>query len=85
MIQRVKKTMLPLEVKKTKSSKVASRRPVAPKEGTSTRPGNALGYGASVMASASVVEKILAEVILPTDKERVKKLSLDQMAKTLTN
>ena len=31
------------------------------------------------MASASVVEKILIEVILPADKKKVDKLSLDQV------
>ena len=69
--------MLPPEVIKTKPNIVASRWPLAPREGTSTKPGDALGTRASVMASASVVEKILAEVILPADKEKVEKLSLD--------
>ena len=69
--------MLPPEVKKTRPSKVASRRPIAPKEGTSARPSNALGSRASVMACASMEEKILAGVILLADKEKVKKLSLD--------
>ena len=72
--------MLPPEVIKTKPKRVASRRPVVPREGTSVRPGDALGSRASVMASASVVEKILAGVILLADKKKVKKLFLNQVA-----
>ncbi|GFS39347.1 hypothetical protein Acr_00g0062440 [Actinidia rufa] len=41
--------------------------------------GEALGPQASVMASAATAEKILAGVILPTDKEKVDKLTFDQV------
>ena len=37
-----KKTMTPLEIIKTKPNRVASRRPIAPREGTLARPGDAL-------------------------------------------
>ena len=67
----------PLEVKKTKPNKVASTWSVALGEGTSTRLGDVVGFGASVIASASVTEKILARVILPAVKKKVDKLSLD--------
>ena len=75
-----KKTMLPPEVLKTKPSRLASKRLVALEEGTSARPSDALGSGASMMVSASVVEKILVGVILPINKEKVEKFSLDQVA-----
>ncbi|GFZ19791.1 hypothetical protein Acr_28g0004960 [Actinidia rufa] len=52
-------------------------------EGTSVNPGNALGPGVSMLGSASVAEKILSRVILPADKEKVNKLSLDQVVTTL--
>ena len=66
--------------KKKKSSKLASRdisRPVALGEGTSNKPNYALGPTTSVLGSRSMTEKILAGVILPVDKEKVDKLSLD--------
>ena len=75
-----KETMPPPEVVKTKPSRVVSKWSVAPREGTSARPGDALGSRASVMVSASVMEKILARVILPADKKKVEKFSLDQVA-----
>ena len=67
--------------KKAKSDKTASRatHPLAPREGTSTRPSHPLGPGASMMASASVAEKILAGVVLFVDRERIEKLGLDQV------
>ena len=80
-----KETMPPPTAKKTKSSREAGRgslQPIAPEEGTSASPRHLLGPRASVMARASMVEKIMAEVILPTtpdDREKVKKLSLDQL------
>ena len=80
-----KKIMPPPKVNKIKPSKVASKQPIVPKEGTLASPGDALGSRASLMASSSVAEKILARVIFPADKERVEKSSLDQVAKTLTN
>ncbi|GFY91077.1 hypothetical protein Acr_07g0012730 [Actinidia rufa] len=42
-------------------------------------PGEALGPHASVMASAVTAEKILAGMILPADKEKVEKLTFDQV------
>ena len=78
-----KETLLPFEVKKSKSSKMVGRgtvRLVAPGEGTSKKLGEILGTRASVMASSSVVEKILVEVIVLTNKEKVDKLSLDPVA-----
>ncbi|GFS30250.1 hypothetical protein Acr_00g0010990 [Actinidia rufa] len=53
-------------------------RPVAPGEGPSKKLGEVLGAAASVMVNATVVEKILIGVILPPNKEKVDKLSLDQ-------
>ncbi|GFS33856.1 hypothetical protein Acr_00g0030890 [Actinidia rufa] len=41
--------------------------------------GETLGPQASVMASASTAEKILAGVILPADKEKVDRLTFDQV------
>ena len=73
-----KKTMPPPKVKKAKSSRTTSRgtmRPVAPGDGTSASPGDALGFGASLMASAFMEKKFLVGVILPADKENVDKLS----------
>ena len=70
------------EAKKTKFNRGASRgslRPFALEEGTSATAGHPLGPRASVMASASVVEKILVRVILPANREKVEKLSLDQV------
>ncbi|GFY80522.1 hypothetical protein Acr_01g0003310 [Actinidia rufa] len=49
---------------------------LTPMERTLENTGNALGPGASMLGSASVVEKILSRVILPADKEKVDKLSL---------
>ena len=63
--------MPPPEVIKTKPNKVASRQPVALEEGTLVKPGDALGFGTSMMVSTSVAEKILAGMILPIDKEKV--------------
>ncbi|GFY84547.1 hypothetical protein Acr_03g0013210 [Actinidia rufa] len=61
-----KEGIMPLpEAKKAKSFRSASRgtmRPVAPGEGTSKKPGEVLEAEASVMASASMAEKILAEI-----------------------
>ncbi|GFZ21707.1 hypothetical protein Acr_29g0008690 [Actinidia rufa] len=41
--------------------------------------GESLGPQASVMANAATAEKILAEVILPADKEKVDRLTFDQV------
>ena len=73
-----KKVMPPPEVKKTKSNKGASRDPkwLDAGKGTSTKPGD-------VMVSAAVVKKILARMILPVDREKVNKLSLDQVVSKL--
>ncbi|GFS42334.1 hypothetical protein Acr_00g0079240 [Actinidia rufa] len=80
------KQVVPLpEAKKIKIGSDAhaapTRPPVVPGEGSSARQtlGEALGPQASVMASAATVEKILAGVILPVDKEKVKKLTFDQV------
>ena len=48
-------------------------------EGTSVNPGAILGPRGSMLGSPSVVEKILGGVIPPVDKEKVDKLSLDQV------
>ena len=64
------------DAKKAKSNKLASKETVWPKalgEGTLTKTGDVLGPG------ASMAEKILVGVILPADKEKVDKLSLDQV------
>ncbi|GFS30819.1 hypothetical protein Acr_00g0014330 [Actinidia rufa] len=57
----------------TKGAKPA----LAPGEGTSANPGNALGPRASMLGSALVSKKILSRVILPADKEKVDKLSFN--------
>ncbi|PSS08074.1 Protein naked cuticle 1 like [Actinidia chinensis var. chinensis] len=65
-----------LEAKKIKVGSVAhvapARPPVIPDEGSSARLvlGEALVPKASMMASAAIVKKILAGIILPTDKEK---------------
>ena len=77
-----KETMSVPKAKKAKSSKLVSKealRSTAPGEGTSTKPGGILRPKVSILGSPSVVEKILAGVILPADKEKVDKLSLNQM------
>ncbi|GFZ16733.1 hypothetical protein Acr_26g0000030 [Actinidia rufa] len=58
-----------------------ARPPVALGVGSSVQQtlGEALGPQASVMASAATVEKILAGVILPADKEKVDRLTFDQV------
>ena len=65
--------------KKAKSNKTTSgtTRPPALGEGTSARPSHPLGPRASVMTSASMAEKILAGVVLSTDREKLKKIGLD--------
>ncbi|GFS35816.1 hypothetical protein Acr_00g0042280 [Actinidia rufa] len=81
------KEALPLPMaKKAKSSATSmvlatkgARPAVAPWEGTSANPSNALGPGASMLRSPSIAEKILSEVILPIDKVKVDKFSLDQV------
>ena len=54
-----------------------------PGEGSSPNLGTVLGSGVSIMGSPSIAEKILRGVIPPTDKEKVEKLTLDQMATKL--
>ena len=54
-----------------------------PREGNSPSLGTVLGPGASIMGNPSIAEKILWGVIPPIDKEKVEKLSLDQMATRL--
>ncbi|PSS07222.1 Proline--tRNA ligase [Actinidia chinensis var. chinensis] len=80
------KEVAPLpEAKKIKigsDAHAALMRPsVVPGEGTSARRtlGEALGPQASVMASAATTEKILVGVILLADKEKVEKLTFDQV------
>ncbi|GFS36407.1 hypothetical protein Acr_00g0045780 [Actinidia rufa] len=73
-----------LEAKKTKTSSgthVVPARPPIPGEGSTAKsvPGEALGLHALVMASVATAEKILARVILPADKEKVQKLTFDQV------
>ncbi|GFY95443.1 hypothetical protein Acr_10g0008280 [Actinidia rufa] len=52
---------------------------MAPREGTSANPGTTLGPEASMLGNPSMAEKILAGVILHANKEKVDKLSLDQV------
>ncbi|GFS39979.1 hypothetical protein Acr_00g0065950 [Actinidia rufa] len=80
------KQVAPLpKAKKIKAGSVVhvapTRPPVVPGEGSSARfiPSEALGPQTLVMASAATVEKILARVILPIDKEKVEKLIFDQV------
>ncbi|GFZ00653.1 hypothetical protein Acr_14g0002880 [Actinidia rufa] len=65
----------------TGASGASARPPVASGAGSSARQvlGEALGPQASVMASAATAEKILAGVILPADKEKVDRLTFDQV------
>ncbi|GFS38925.1 hypothetical protein Acr_00g0060240 [Actinidia rufa] len=65
----------------TGASGAPVRPPVASGAGSSALQtlGEALGPQASVMASAATAEKILAGVILPADKEKVDRLTFDQV------
>ncbi|XP_057503016.1 uncharacterized protein LOC130786684 isoform X2 [Actinidia eriantha] len=65
----------------TRASEAPARPPIASGEGSSAKRtlGEALGPQASVMASAATAEKILAGVILPADKEKVDRLTFDQV------
>ncbi|PSS12159.1 Chromosome partition protein like [Actinidia chinensis var. chinensis] len=81
-----KETLLSPVAKKAKSSATSSapatkgaRPTMAPREGTSANPNTTLGPIASMLGNPSLAEKILAEVILPTNKEKVDKLSLNQV------
>ncbi|GFY96585.1 hypothetical protein Acr_11g0008910 [Actinidia rufa] len=80
-----KQVAQPPESKKAKTDTGASGAPARPPnasgEGSLIRRtlGEALGPQASVMASAATAEKILAGVILPADKEKVDKLTFDQV------
>ncbi|GFZ21535.1 hypothetical protein Acr_29g0006970 [Actinidia rufa] len=73
------------EAKKIKAGSVAHAAPtrlsVIPGKGSLARlvPSEALGPQASVMASAFKAEKIMVGVILPADKEKVEKLTFDQV------
>ena len=73
--------MLLPDAKKAKSNKMAGRTTcsLTPEEGTSARPSHPLGPKASVMASYSMAEKILARMVLSVNRERVEKLGLDQV------
>ncbi|GFY85350.1 hypothetical protein Acr_04g0000880 [Actinidia rufa] len=81
-----KKALPPPAAKKIKSA--TSHEPPVTKrakpalalvEGTSANPGAALGPKASMLWSAAVAKKILFGAILPVDKEKADKLSLDQV------
>ncbi|GFS40412.1 hypothetical protein Acr_00g0068390 [Actinidia rufa] len=65
----------------TGASRAPAKPPVASGAGSSAHRtlGEALGPQASVMASAATAEKILAGVILPANKEKVDKLTFDQV------
>ncbi|GFZ05306.1 hypothetical protein Acr_17g0008780 [Actinidia rufa] len=65
----------------TGPSEAPARPPIASGEGSSVKRtlGESLGPQASVMASAATAEKILAKVILPADKEKVDRLTFDQV------
>ncbi|GFS32620.1 hypothetical protein Acr_00g0023540 [Actinidia rufa] len=74
---------LRLDAKKPKPNRVESMGimcPAAPGEGTLKKPGKVLEVGVSAMASDAMAKKILVGVILPNKKEKVNKLSLDQVA-----
>ncbi|GFY97360.1 hypothetical protein Acr_11g0016660 [Actinidia rufa] len=62
-------------------SRASARPPVTSGAGSSARQvlSEALGPHASVMASAATAEKILAGVVLPADKEKVDRLTFDQV------
>ena len=76
-----KEAMPPLEAKKRsiKGASKGSIHQVAPGEGTLAVLGHSLGLRAFVMASASMAEKFLTRVILSVNKEKVDKLSFDQV------
>ncbi|GFZ19283.1 hypothetical protein Acr_27g0010220 [Actinidia rufa] len=80
-----KQVAQPPESKKAKidtgASEAPARPPIASERSSSVRRtlGEALGPQASVMASAAKAEKILAVVILPADKEKVDRLTFDQV------
>ncbi|GFY93632.1 hypothetical protein Acr_09g0000780 [Actinidia rufa] len=63
------------------ASGASARPPVISGAGSSARQvlSEALGPQASVMASAATAEKILAGVVLPADKEKVDRLTFDQV------
>ncbi|GFY90500.1 hypothetical protein Acr_07g0006970 [Actinidia rufa] len=63
------------------ASGASARPPVISRAGSSARQvlSEALGPQASVMASAATAEKILAGVVLPADKEKVDRLTFDQV------
>ncbi|GFY86119.1 hypothetical protein Acr_04g0008570 [Actinidia rufa] len=63
------------------ASEAPARPPIASGGGSSVRRtlGQSLGPQASVMASATTAEKILAGVILPADKKKVDRLTFDQV------
>ncbi|GFZ00877.1 hypothetical protein Acr_14g0005120 [Actinidia rufa] len=65
----------------TGASGASARPPVTSGAGGSARQvlSEALGPQASVMASAATAEKILAGVVLPADKEKVDRLTFDQV------
>ncbi|GFZ02702.1 beta-hexosaminidase 2 [Actinidia rufa] len=65
----------------TGASGASARPPVTSGAGSSARQvlSEALGPQASVMASAATAEKILAGVVLPADKEKVDRLTFDQV------
>ncbi|GFZ09951.1 hypothetical protein Acr_21g0005500 [Actinidia rufa] len=65
----------------TRVSEAPVRPPIASGEGSSVKQtlGETLGPQASVMASAATTEKILTGVILPADKEKVDRLTFDQV------
>ncbi|GFY97468.1 hypothetical protein Acr_12g0000090 [Actinidia rufa] len=65
----------------TGTSEAPARPPIASGGGSSVRQtlGENLGPQALVMASAATAEKILARVILPADKEKVDRLTFDQV------
>ncbi|GFY92949.1 hypothetical protein Acr_08g0013450 [Actinidia rufa] len=65
----------------TGASGASARPPVTSGAGSSARQvlSEALGPQASVMASAATAEKILARVVLSADKEKVDRLTFDQV------
>ncbi|GFZ10826.1 hypothetical protein Acr_22g0002240 [Actinidia rufa] len=68
--------------KVAKSNDTVSKRAnsvLKPREGISVNLGTVLGLQASILGSLSLAEKIIGRVILPSDKEKVDKLTLDQV------
>ena len=74
-----KKGSISLPKDKKKAMNKGETSTIAPDEGTLAKFGVVLGPRASMLGSPSVIEKILGGVIPHVDKEKVDKLTLDQV------